>query len=226
MIAKEMITTNVGMTSTIVLSLLSFLTAFYIIRIALVVYDSVELQRDKNSILENLSMLGLLILNILFYIYLHKTAQYKIAEPFWAALTAWVCVYILYIKNAFWKVPILYHMTYNGFYLDKIYTKFYEKTYLGFANLCNFIDTKIFANYELLVGSSKLGVKTFWFVENRIMNGLVSLVSRSFKKLSLFDYKAQTGNIQSYNIYALIIITIIITSLIFVYSAMLIYFGG
>ena len=43
--------------------------------------------------------------------------DYKIAEPFWAALTAWICVYVLYIKNAFWKVPFLYSVAKNGFYL-------------------------------------------------------------------------------------------------------------
>lgn len=226
MIAKELIALDLGTVATIIFSVISFLTAFYIIRIALVVYDSAGIQKEKISILEFCAFVGLLILNILFYIYLHKTAQYKIAEPFWAALTAWICVYVLYVKNAFWKVPILYPITYNGFYLDKIYTFFCEKIYTGFANLCNFVDTKLFANYNLLISGAKSGVKLSEFVEKKIMNGSVNLFSQGFKKLSMLDFRAQNGNIQNYNIYAFIIITVVITSLIFAYTAMLIYFGG
>ncbi len=226
MIAKELIASDLGTVATVIFSIISFLTAFYIIRIALVVYDSAGLQKDKNPIVENFAIIGLLVLNVLFYIYLHKTAQYTIAEPFWVALTAWICVYILYVKKAFWKVPILYSITHNGFFLDKIYTFFCEKIYSGFANICNFVDTKIFANYKLIIFGAKSSVKLSEFVENNIMNGFVKVLTLGFKKLSMLDLRAQNGNIQNYNIYAFIIITVVITSLIFAYTAMLIYFGG
>lgn len=226
MIAKEIIATNLGTNGTIFLSVLAFLTAFYIIRIALFVYDKQHAEKNKPKLLELIASSGLMLLNILFYIYLHKTCQYKIAEPFWSALTAWICVYILYIKNAFWKVPILYSITFNGFYLDKFYTNICTKIFENTAKIYNFIDNKVFANYSVLVNSSKFTVKTFNFIENKFMNGTVNFITRSFRKFSITDLKAQNGNIQRYNAYAFMIITAILTCLVLGYTAMLIYIGG
>jgi len=58
------------------------------------------------------------------------------------------------------------------------------------------------------------------------MNGTVEFVRNSFNKLSMFDLKAQSGNIQQYNAYAFIIITLIIIGLIFAYFAIISYMGG
>lgn len=226
MIAKELITTNLSNHVTICVSVLSFLTAFYIIRIALCLYDFHSLGRDKLSILEKFSFAGLLILNILFYYYLHKTSHYKIAEPFWAALTAWVVVYVLYIKNAFWKVPILYPLAESGFYLEKLYMDIFVRAYDIFARISVWTDIRILGNYKLPLSITKFGVKTFSFIEEKFMNGAVRLTISAFKRFSLFYLKSQTGNIQRYNAYAFIIITLILTSLILGYLAMLIYIGG
>lgn len=228
MIAKELITFNLGNIGTVVLSILSFLTAFYVIRIALKVFDNngAENGWKKCSILEILSFTGLLMLNILFYIYLHKTTQYKIAEPFWAGLTAWIVVYILYIKNAFWKVPILYPMAYKGFYLDKIYMSGCAKAYEIFASFCNWIDIKVFGNYIIPIAVAKLGVKTSNLVEEKMMNGGVNLIVKLCKQISTLDLRAQNGNIQRYNAYAFVIVTIILVCLILGYTAMFLYVGG
>lgn len=228
MIAKELITSNLGNISIIILSVLSFLTAFYVIRIALKVFDNngAEKSWKKCNILEYLSFSGLLILNILFYVYLHKTTQYKIAEPFWAGLTAWFVVYILYIKNAFWKVPILYSLSKNGFYLDKFYMSILTKIYAKFADFCNWFDVKVLGNYFIPVGCAKLGVNASNFVEEKIMNGGVNLTVKTFKRFSLWYLRMQNGSIQRYNAYAFIIITVVLICLIFGYMAMLMYVGG
>lgn len=225
MIAKEMITTDLGLYKTIAIAIISFLTAFYIIRIALVLYCKNDIEKNKPAILEIIPIGLLILFNILFYIYLHLNAQYQIAEPFWAALTAWACVYILFIKDAFWKVPILYPLTFNGFYLDKFYTEFCTKIYNNFAILCNLIDTKILANYKIITTSAKIGVKTVNFIEEKIMNNTISFITKSFKKLSLIDLRAQDGNIQKYNTYAFIIITIILICLILGYSLLIMGVG-
>ena len=226
MIAKEMIALNLGNISTIILSIISFLTAFYIIRIALLLFDKYSIEKTKLNLLEWVAIIGLLILNIAFYFYLHKNAEYKIAETFWSALTAWVCVYILYIKNAFWKVPILYPLTLNGFYIDNLYNYFCEKIYTGFANLCNTIDTKVFANYNIPIYIAKTCVKISSFIEAHIMNKAISITTNTFKMISSNDIKAQDGSIQRYNTYAFIIITAILTSIILGYMLMIIYIGG
>ena len=155
-----------------------------------------------------------------------QNAEYKIAETFWSALTAWICVYILYIKNAFWKVPIIYPITLNGFYIDNFYNYFCEKIYTGFANLCNVIDTKVFANYNMPIYIAKTGVKISSFIETHIMNKAISTTTNTFKMISSNDIKAQDGSIQKYNTYAFIIITAILTSIILGYMLMIIYIGG
>ncbi len=226
MIAKELLSTDLGLLGTTVISVLAFLTAFYIIRIALNIYDSQGIQKSKPEYLELFATSCLLILNIIFYIYLHINTQYKIAEPFWSALTAWIVVYILYIKNAFWKIPILYSLSLNGFYLDKFYTQFISKIYTGFATVCAWFDSKVFGNYLLFTNGAKLGIKTFAFIEDKIMNGGINFITNTFKRFSLLDIKAQNGNIQRYNAYAFIIITVILTCLTLGYTAMLIYIGG
>ncbi len=225
MIAKEMITTDLGMYKTAIFAIISFLTAFYIIRIALRLFCEHNTEKTKPEILEIIPIGLLVLFNILFYIYLHINAQYQIAEPFWAALTAWGCVYILFIKDAFWKVPILYPLTYNGFYLDSFYTNICTKFYTKFTNLCNLIDTKILANYCLPITLAKIGVKTFNFIEEKIMNGTVNFITKTFKKLSLADLKAQSGSIQKYNAYAFIIITIVMVCLILGYSFLIMGVG-
>ena len=226
MVAKEYLAIGLGTLGIAILSVLSFLTAFYIIKIALTAIDFDEIIKGKQQILEIVAMGGLLLLNLVFYFYLYKTVSYKVAEPFWAALTAWVCVYILYIKKAFWRIPILYPITFNGFYLDNLYNLICEKFYKNFADLCNVIETRFFANYTLPIKMTKLGVLTSSFIENKIMNGYINFVKKSFKDISLLNLKAQNGNIQRYNTYAFIIITVILVSLILAYSVMLIYIGG
>ena len=219
MIAKEMIAYNLDGFKTVILATLSFLTAFYIIKIALMLYSKEEnLEKKCNSKIELTSVILLFALNILFYIYLHFNTQYQIAECFWAALTAWVCVYILYLKNAFWKVPILYPLAYNGFYLDKFYMTICVYVYTKFSKICYFIDEKILSNYAIVTNSAKLSVKFVDFIETKIMNGTISAIVKTFRKCSLLDLKAQNGNIQRYNTYAFIIITIILICLILGYS--------
>lgn len=227
MIAKEMICVNLGTTAIAIMSILSFLTAFYIIRVALVLFDKYNVEKSKPQWLELVAILGLFLLNVLFYIYLHKTAQYKIAEPFWAALTAWICIciYNLYIKQGFRKIPVLYPIAANGFYLDNLYKIFCEKIYTKFAQFCATIDTKVFGNYNIFINFAKRGVKISDFIENKIMNGFVKSATKCFKKLSLIDLKAQNGNIQKYNAYAFIIVTIILSCLILGYTTILIYMG-
>lgn len=226
MIAKEMIATDLGVVGTAFVSVISFLTAFYIIRIALILYDKNGVEKTRPQLLELIAFSVLLILNIVFYGFLHFNAKYQVAEPFWSAITAWVCVYVLYIKDAFWKVPVLYPLAFNGFYLDKFYSTTCVCIYESVAKLANFIDTKILGNYKLAINSAKFGVNVFKFVENKIMNGFINFVTRFFRKLSMFDKKSQTSNVQTYNAYAFIIITIVLTCLILGYTAIISFING
>ncbi len=226
MATKEMIYLPLGQIGSVIFAIISFLTAFYIIRIALVVADRHGIEKSKLNKTEFFAILGLILANAGFYLFLRKYFTYKVSEPFWAALTAWVCVYVLYIKHAFWKVPVIYPITLNGFYLDKFYTEGVNALYNKFACLMAWIDEKIFANYKPFICGAKAGVITSKFIENNIMNNGVNVVIKISQAFSKFDKKAQTGNIQSYNAYAFIIITIVLTCLIMAYTAIISYIGG
>jgi len=225
MIAKEMLALNLGNNSYIAFCLISFLTAFYIMRIAVVTADKNGLEKVKPHIIEFLSVLGILALNIAFYIYLRRF-EYKIAEPFWFSLFAWICVYLLYINKGFRQIPVIYPLAYNGFYLDKFYTKFCAKVYELFAHGCNFVDTKIFGEYRPIIWCSKFGVKIADFIETKIMNGGVDLVKSCAKGISKLDLIAQNSSIQRYNAYAFMIITFIITCLVLAYTTIIEVLGG
>ncbi len=218
MIAKEFLYLDLPLTLKVVFSLISFLTAFYIIRIALII------GMDKEQKKIPYVPIILTLLNIIFYLFIRTQVKYEVSEPFWAALTAWVCVYILYIKSAFWKVPILYPLTFNGFYLDKFYTDIVANWYSKFATCLNTIDTKILSNYTPLIYTAKLGVKISDYIEKNIMNGTVKLITDSAKNISKFDLKSQNGNVQRYNAYAFIILTLIITCLIIGYACFYLYY--
>ena len=225
-VAKEILFANFGTYGRAVISVIAFLTAFYIFRIALYILKNQKIGKDKPHFVELLAYLGLLSLNIIFYIYLYKTVQYEISMIFGVALFAWILVYILHAKNAIKRIPLLYPLSFNGFYLDKFYTNFCARFYLGIAKFFDWIDVRILSNYFIFTGAAKFGVCFMGFIENKIMNGSVSFIANTFRNISSLNLKAQNGNVQRYNAYAFIIITAILTCLIFGYTAMLIFVGG
>ena len=226
MLSKEIFASNLTTSGTAILSILSFLTAFYIIRIALVNADKTGLEKNKPDIVEIISAIGLLVLNILLYMYLRKIFEYKIAEPFWAALTAWVIVYVLYHKNAFVKIPYIYPLSYNGFYLDKFYTKCIPDIYKSFSNSLDWFDRNIFGNYKPIFWISKTCVNIIYWIEINIMNESVKIIADYTKRLSSIGKQLQTRNVQRYNCYGFIIITAVITCLVIAYVAILAYLKG
>lgn len=226
LIAKEMFTLQNNTFSTIIVSIISFLTAFYILKIILISTNKIGVEKKRPNTLELIASSGLLILNILFFIYLQKNISYKINEPFWVAIIALLITYFLYRKNMFYKIPLLYPLAKNGFYLDKIYTNIVAKIYDFIAKTSNLFEIKILNNYFLPINIAKISVKFISFIEEKFMNGFVKFIIKIFNKISLLNLKAQTGNIQRYNTYAFAIITIILTCLMLSYTAILIYIGG
>lgn len=216
MVAKELLYMDLSTPYQIAFCIISFLTAFYLIRIALI--NGLNKEDKKIPYVA----IVLTLLNIAFYFYIRTQVKYEISEPFWAALLAWVCVYVLYIKDMFGEFPILS----NGFYLDKFYSETISSAYNKIANFADFIDTKILADYKPIISTAKFGVKVSEFVENNIMNGTVKLITDTSKWFSTLYLKAQTGNVQRYNAYAFIIITAIITCLIIGYTAFYLYYIG
>ena len=214
-IAKEFLFVSINNpVFSVIYCLTAFLTAFYIMRISLIMVQNKKLV-NRINLAKYAPVAVLFLLNIVFYFAVRGKVAYKVAEPFWAALAGWAAVYFLYTKNLltkFDKTPKLLERFYNN-----VLAKIYEK----FAIAMNFIDVKVFGNYKPLLIASKCGVKTAGWIEENIMNKSVTLTADLTKMLSKWGYKLQTKNIQSYNAYAFILVTIVVSLVIIAYKIML-----
>lgn len=214
-IAKEFLFVSINNpVFSVIYCLTAFLTAFYIMRISLVMVQNKKLV-NRINLAKYAPVAVLFLLNIVFYFAVRGKVAYKVAEPFWAALAGWAAVYFLYTKNLltkFDKTPKLLERFYNN-----VLAKIYEK----FAIAMNFIDVKVFGNYKPLLIASKCGVKTAGWIEENIMNKSVTLTADLTKMLSKWGSKLQTKNIQSYNAYAFILVTIVVSLVIIAYKIML-----
>lgn len=214
-IAKEFLFVSINNpVFSVIYCLTAFLTAFYIMRISLIMVQNKKLV-NRINLAKYAPIAVLFLLNIVFYFAVRGKVAYKVAEPFWAALAGWAAVYFLYTKNLltkFDKTPKLLERFYNN-----VLAKIYEK----FAIAMNFIDVKVFGNYKPLLIASKCGVKTAGWIEENIMNKSVTLTADLTKMLSKWGYKLQTKNIQSYNAYAFILVTIVVSLVIIAYKIML-----
>lgn len=211
-----------GIPSGRVFTMVSVLSAFYILKTALLLYRKNGVENSHPPITEYLSILGLFIFAGGFY----KLYGGSPKEALFLALVVSAITYFLYLKDSFFRIPIIYPLAFNGLYLDKFYTGFCAAIYEKFTNFCSKIDKNIFSNYKPIIYLSKAGVQITTFIEKYIMNGSVQAITNGAKQLSLIDLKAQNGNIQRYNAYAFIIITIILICLILAYSVILSFVGG
>lgn len=216
LIGKELIFASIknNIPVSIIYVFVAFMTAFYILRLPLVMIQNRNLKNGIN-IIEFIPSATLFFLNIGFYFFLKNKVQYQVAEPFWIALTAWVVVYILYTNNLLTKFSNTTKFIPNFCY--NIVPAMYSK----FADTMNFIELKMFSNYQPIIFCAKLKIKIAGWIETNIMNKSVSLISNSAKKFSEWDMKLQSGNIQTYNAYAFILVTIVISFVIIAYTFML-----
>ena len=212
--AKELFFTTLpaGSIISIAFMITAFATAFYIIRLGFIIKEKSEFVNSKN-VCEFSAFFILLSANIGLYIVLRDT--YHVKEPFVAALGGLCLAILLYKNNALEKI----NKTPKIF--EKIFNNLIPSIYQKIADGMNFIDNRIFANYKPIMNISKTAVGIINAVENNIMNEAVKIVENISKSLSRRDMILQSGNVQTYNAYALITITLIIAFVIIGYTIIL-----
>ncbi len=192
-----------------VLLFTGFVSAYYITRFAILVYQNSELTL-KTDYVELFSYLILFFANAGLYLMILGT--YHLAEPF-AAATGGTALALLLGRNncleKFNKTPKL---------LEKFYNNIVSSLYAKISQGLNFVDTDILANYKPVLFISKLFVKITNWIETNIMNGSVSFVSSAFKWISKRDMLMQSGNVQTYNAYAFIMVAAVIALVIVGYT--------
>lgn len=186
-----------------------FTTAFYISRLTALLYKNTKLKNNAN-LTELIAFFILLSGNISLYFILSGT--YHISEPYAGAIGG-AALAILFAKNnkleKLNKTPRL---------LEKFYNNIVPVVYEKFSKCLNYIDNKILSNYKPIIYLSKLPVKMTDWIEVNIMNKSVSLISNISKELSERNMLLQSGNVQTYNAYAFIFVTVIIAFIIIGYT--------
>lgn len=91
------------------------------------------------------------------------------------------------------KIPGLYQLSYNKFYIDNFYSFLTDRVYYAFARI-----SALFDKY--------------------IIDGLVKLAGLSVRAFSWVLSKMQTGNFQSYITYSVVFLAIVFAGLMFAYT--------
>ena len=188
-----------------------FASAFYITRLFGLIYKNSEIKRNNNSS-ELVAQLILLFGNISLYMLIRE--KYHLAEPFAASIGGIGLALLVYKHNALEKYSDTPKI------LEKFFNKLLPYLYQKFADLCNYIDKNIFSDYKTILSVSKKAVSIVDWTEKNIMNRTVTTVSNLAKSMSKCDMQLQSGNVQTYNAYAIIITTIITAFVIIGYMLM------
>ena len=198
--------------------IVALMTAFYMFRSYFVVFEGNfkgERKPEKPNFILNFSISVLAIFTILLGCLAHKgfekfvqfgnviTQPTKQINPFFisisVALIGALLAWIFYnTKAKAFKIPILYKLSYNKFYIDNFYNFISEKIYYAVSRIFAFIDKYFVDGIVMLSG---LGVRAFSWVLS----------------------KMQTGNFQSYLAYSVVFLAIIFAGLMFAYTMIINY---
>ena len=205
--AKELIYSGLKMYKILPLiyMFVSFVTAFYITRLGLIVYKKSELQNQEN-ITELISFVILLFGNISVYLVLRGT--YHIEEPFAASIGGLCLAFLLYKHSALEKISTTPKI------IEKLFNKYIPDLYASFVKGMDYTDNNILSNYKPILYISKICINTGNWIEVNILNRTVTTIGNISKWFSKKDMLLQSGNIQTYNAYAFIIVTVIIALVI------------
>ncbi|MBR1775985.1 NADH-quinone oxidoreductase subunit L [bacterium] len=191
----------------------SILGAFYITKLAISLYGNAEKGR-KIKPLELISVLFIIGTSILLYFKI-KGWQYSLGAPFYCSICGIVFILILEKLNLLSKIGNCPKI------IENINNVQIVKLYEGITNLACNIERVI---YSLNIIPKKIllcGVVAFNWIEVNILNRFIKLVAECTKMLSKLDMKMQTKNIQTYNAYAFIFITLILALIIIAYKLIL-----
>jgi hypothetical protein len=203
--AKEILFNSMANNSLLsnIFILISVLTAFYAARICvLLVKDNTLTTCVKYA--EFMPAASLILFNI--YLYTKTDAEISIL------IIYEICGVILAI--------LTYPLT-KKFRVYDIFTNLYNnclpRMYKKLAEAASFVDNSLLSNNKSVILLFKSCVRLVNWVEINVMNKSVQITADGLKAFSKFDMRVQSKNVQSYNAYALILVTIVISLVITAY---------
>lgn len=222
--SKEMMLTNLLENNHYIFAIgfliVSLMTAFYMFRSYFLVFEGEQKSQhipEKPPFVLNFSISILAICTVLIGYLTHNgfekfiqignvipQAVIKPVNPAFislaVALTGALFAFVFYnTKVKTFKIPGLYQLSYNKFYIDNFYDFIAEKLYYIASKIC-------------------------YVVDKYLVDGLVILAALNVRACSWVFSKMQTGNFQSYLAYSVIFLAIVFAGLMFAYT-LIISFG-
>lgn len=183
--------------------IVAFMTTFYLFRLYFNVFEG-EKRFDSNiktpDLLLNLSPSLLAILVVLLWFVLPKSENWIFAIiSYTVSLPAIFIAYVTYYqKSLLRRLPVLYDISFNALYIEDIYS-IVVKQFNRFAKMMNLFEKYVF-------------------------DGITYISYLNVRLLSWFLAKMQTGNVQSYLSYSILILMVSFGGILFVYS-LIMYFS-
>lgn len=183
--------------------IVTFMTVYYIFRLYFNLFEGEQKFENKvktPDFIMNLSPCLLCIMVVLLWFVLPKSGHWLFAVISYAvAVPAIFLAYVIYSqKTLLRRLPLLYELSYNAFYIEDIYANL-VKTFNRFSRLAYLFDKYIF-------------------------DGITYISSLNVRLLSWFLSKMQTGNVQSYLAYSMMILMMSFGGIMLVYS-LIMYFS-
>jgi NADH-quinone oxidoreductase subunit L len=121
--------------------------------------------------------------------------------------------YAIYVKQnsfAFSQTGFLYRLSYNQWYIDKIYKRVFIKPVLGFGKACFWFDKNVIDGLiHLLTKLSGYAARLTAWADKYIVDGFLHLIAAIVQSIGNFARKFQTGKVQYYLFSMLVIVLLL-----------------
>jgi len=121
--------------------------------------------------------------------------------------------YAIYVKQNTFSFPqtgFLYRLSYNQWYLDKIYKKVIVKPMLGLGKTCFWFDRNIIDGLiHLIERTSRLVASLTAWCDKYIVDGFLHLMAALVQSIGNFARKFQNGKVQYY-LYSMLLIVLVL----------------
>lgn len=118
--------------------------------------------------------------------------------------------YAIYVKQNSFSLPqtgFLYRLSYNQWYIDKIYKRAFVKPVLGFGKACFWFDKNIIDGFiHLLTKISGCAALLTAWADKYIVDGFLHLIAAIVQSIGNFARSFQSGKVQYYLFSMLIIV--------------------
>ena len=181
---------------------IGFMTTLYIFRLYFLIFENKEIADITTYNKMKYGNIVLLIIStiIVFLTFLFPYSRTCLIHYCLSLLAIYFAFLFYNTKIRIKRVPVLYQMALNGFYLNKFYSCLRWDLYNYWTSIIKFVDS-------------------------RILGGIEGVIKKGYKSISNILYKAQNNNVQSYISYGIWCLILLILFFTIIYTFILNYFG-